>query len=165
MTQKRPIRTGLRVDGTPYPLPEYVEVNLLRIGQEALTNALRHAKPRRVDMTVTFAPSAVSLRIQDDGDGFDADQVGAARDCFGLAGMQERADQMRGTFTLDSRPKEGTLVEVMAPISRREAARELMSTQLRTAQGILVLIAVDHPLVRSRPSTIINHEPDIHVLA
>lgn len=126
MTHKLPIRTDVRVEGTVYVLPEIVEINLLRIGQEALTNALRHAKPNRVDMTVVFAPGSVCLRVRDDGDGFDIDRIGTEpdSDTFGLAGMRERAEQMRGTLTMHSRPKQGTDLEVVVPISRREPARQ-----------------------------------------
>ena len=124
MTHGLPICTSVLVKGAEFDLPEQLESNLLRIGQEALTNALRHATPHKLEMTVAYESTSVSLRVQDDGCGFDAESVTVSSTSFGLAGMRERAVQMKGKLTLISGPRQGTLVEAVVPITRREIPRQ-----------------------------------------
>lgn len=103
--------------GTPRSLPESTEANLLRIGQEGVNNAVRHARPKRVAIELAYEPSAVRLCVMDDGMGFDpghAAQNGEAH--FGLRGIRERAGQIHATVELHSQPGAGTRITVTAPI-------------------------------------------------
>ena len=94
-------------------LPLALEEVLYRIAQEALHNVVKHAGARQVELTVQRRGSAVVLRIRDDGKGFDADAVPDGH--LGLAGMRARAEKIGAAFAVDSRPGEGTTIEVIVP--------------------------------------------------
>jgi signal transduction histidine kinase len=101
----------LSVHGITRRLDEAVENNLLRIAQESITNALRHARARRISAELSFEPARVELRISDDGIGFDPetlDQLHAGH--FGWRGIRERAEQIRAQVELKSQPGQGTTV-------------------------------------------------------
>ena len=92
-------------------LPENVEEALYRIAQEALNNALKHAAPTSVEVTILADGERVELEIADDGRGFDA---GAAESGggMGLVSMRERAERIGATFQVTSAAGEGTRVKV-----------------------------------------------------
>jgi signal transduction histidine kinase len=97
-------------------LDEAVESNLLRIAQECITNALRHAKARRIRAELFFNPAQVQLRVADDGAGFDSrelEQLGDGH--FGWRGIRERAEQIQASVKLTSVPGHGTNVVVTVP--------------------------------------------------
>jgi PAS domain S-box-containing protein len=101
------------VVGTPCPLPALVENNLLRIGQEAITNAVRHAGARQVRTELRFEPECLRLVVTDDGSGFDVtSQAHANNGRFGLIGMRERAKRIGGRLKIESVPGAGTKVAV-----------------------------------------------------
>jgi signal transduction histidine kinase len=109
-----------RVHGAPFSLPPDVEANLLRVAQEAVTNAIRHAEATVIQVEIAYAPSQVRLTIRDDGRGFDP--AGRAGDGFGLTSMRERAAQMQAALTIHSEPTVGSVVAVAIPVSTRAAA-------------------------------------------
>src|SRR5438874_9588477 len=86
--------------------------NLLHIGQEALTNALKHARPRNFETRLIFNSKAFRLELRDDGDGF---RIKNQHDGLGLAGMRERAEQMGGTLKVASARGKGTTIVVTVP--------------------------------------------------
>lgn len=104
------------LEGTTRSLPSDVENNLLRIGQEAITNAVRHSGGRNLRVTLAYHPEGVHLRVSDDGRGFDptcpAPNPGAG---FGLPGIRERAEAMHAHLELRSAPGQGTLLEIRVP--------------------------------------------------
>jgi signal transduction histidine kinase len=105
------------VEGPAQGLPDAIESNLLRIGQECLTNAVRHGKPKRIGLEIRYAAEAVQVRIQDDGTGFDPGQLkrgGSGH--FGWRGIWERAEQIRARVDLATAPGQGTTVTVTAPL-------------------------------------------------
>jgi signal transduction histidine kinase len=102
-----------QIEGMPRSLPPSREDTLLRIGQEALTNAARHASASEISLTLRFGPGWVSLSIKDNGQGFDvATRVGQG---FGLTGMHERVAALGGSLAIDSRPGHGTEVSATLP--------------------------------------------------
>lgn len=108
---------NMRVEGARRRLPPVVENNLLRIGQEAITNACHHAAPTRIDVTLAFDGRAVRLAVEDDGRGFsNGSQPGGDDRSFGLVGMRERADLLGGTVEIKSAPGQGTRVAVAVSI-------------------------------------------------
>jgi signal transduction histidine kinase len=112
------IQVRLETRGEPHALPEVVEENLLRIGQEALANIIKHAKATGVDMELQFEREQVSLQVKDNGVGFDCENaVGPNEGHFGLLGMSERAKRIGGQFTVSSEPGKGTLVRVEIPLN------------------------------------------------
>jgi signal transduction histidine kinase len=94
-------------------LPAAVEVAAFRITAEALHNAIRHARPRRVGVHVSTGPTGLVLRIQDDGSGIASD----ARPGVGLASMRQRAEELGGTLDVES-SSHGTLVRATLPVRR-----------------------------------------------
>ena len=100
------------IQGKSRRLPADVELELLRVAQAALANALRHAHARRVDVELAFTSDAgVRIAVADDGCGFDPDAPHPGR--FGLVGMSERAARVGAALTVVSAPGEGTEVVVM----------------------------------------------------
>jgi signal transduction histidine kinase len=95
--------------GNPCFLPADIEDHLYRIGQEALTNAIKHSRAAEIKMDLWFEPTQVRLCIQDDGKGFDA-KAGFQGNGFGLIGMSERAEQIGGRMSLASSPGHGTSI-------------------------------------------------------
>lgn len=103
----------LQVQGRPRRLAPMIENNLLRIGQESVSNALKHARPRVISLELTYGEPTVRLVVIDDGPGFDPALAEAASSHFGLRGMRERVGQMNGIFRLGRSFAGGTRVEVV----------------------------------------------------
>jgi two-component system CheB/CheR fusion protein len=103
------IKVACTLLGTAYTLPARVENELYRIGQEALTNALRHSHATRVNLEIAYSAAEVQLRIEDDGQGFDRD---LPNEGFGIQGMRDRASRLGGRFTIEHPPSVGTVVTV-----------------------------------------------------
>jgi len=101
----------VRVEGAPRRLPEPVEFALFRAAQEALTNARRHARASRVDITLVFSEAGVvRLRVGDDGVGADTPGQG-----FGLLGLRERAELFGGTLSITTARDRGFTLELAVP--------------------------------------------------
>jgi len=120
MTSSLPVEAIFGLRGTPCSLPKDMESDLLRIGQEAVTNALKHASAQQLHIELIFEAQQVRLRIQDDGLGFAAspkfhDELATGKG-FGLIGMQERAERLGGQLTITSQPGKGTEVAVTIPL-------------------------------------------------
>ncbi|MGA2544561.1 MAG: sensor histidine kinase [Verrucomicrobiota bacterium] len=99
--------------GVPRKLAAPVENNLLRIAQEALGNALKHAQAGRITVHLAYDPGKVCLRVQDDGVGFDTNNRAVIYGGhFGLLDMSERAEKMGGRFSMFSVPGQGTEILV-----------------------------------------------------
>ena len=111
-----PVQVTCQAIGEPYALPKEVEMNLLRIGQEALTNASKYAKASEIWIELRYEQSQCLLQIKDDGQGFESSSVSVGRG-FGLLGMTERAEQMGAKLTIQSHFGRGTeiLVRVQTP--------------------------------------------------
>lgn len=92
-------------------LPAVVETALYRVVQEAMTNVVRHAEATRVDILVEHRGDRVMVMVEDDGVGFDPMHVGSG-DHLGLLGLQERAEALGGTLTLESVRGVGTTIVV-----------------------------------------------------
>lgn len=94
-------------------------LQLLRIAQEVVTNVLKHAGARRLEMSLTHDATAVQVRFDDDGRGFDPSAAARGR---GLRNLRQRAAQLGATLTLDSAPGRGTRVGLRLPLQRPGAA-------------------------------------------
>lgn len=107
-----------QLDGTLTPLLDTVEVQLLRIAQEALHNALRHAQARSVVIQLSFQEASteplVRLRVADNGVGFDSARPAYGMG-FGLISMHDRARQIGALLTVTSRLGQGTELVVTLP--------------------------------------------------
>ncbi len=108
----------LQVKGTYRPVSPKIEEELLRIGQEAVANAIRHASATRIDVQLVYEAARVSLRVEDDGRGF-TPVVGTdgPEGHYGIRGMRERAGEIDAALWLESTVGEGTRVSVEAPLA------------------------------------------------
>jgi signal transduction histidine kinase len=112
MTAGSGVRAEFVVDGKPRILPRLWEENLLRIGQEVLTNSLRHARASEFQSRLSFAAKELLLTLRDNGRGFDP---GRKHDGFGLVGIRERVETMGGNLFIRSQNTGGTTIEVVLP--------------------------------------------------
>jgi ligand-binding sensor domain-containing protein/two-component sensor histidine kinase len=107
-------------EGSPTAIAKDVEQQLLRIAQQAVMNAVRHADPDSISAVLSYGAEHVTLRVSDDGQGFDLDRVGTdGLDHWGLTTMRERAARIDATFSIVSQRGRGTTVEVVAPTAVR----------------------------------------------
>jgi signal transduction histidine kinase len=107
------VKIVVAVNGRYQSLPNQVENHLLRIGQEAVTNAIKHAGAGTVRIELNCEPRWLNLSIHDDGCGFSpANAFGTSSGHFGLLGMRERAEKIGGTFLATSSPGQGTIISV-----------------------------------------------------
>jgi signal transduction histidine kinase len=113
------IPVEVAITGDVISLHPEIEVALLRIGQEALSNVARHAGARHAWLTLSFMGDVVTLDVRDDGVGFamsepdDAGTVGRAG--FGLTGMRQRVARVAGSLAIESEPGGGTAVSARVP--------------------------------------------------
>ncbi|QBG46869.1 sensor histidine kinase [Verrucomicrobia bacterium S94] len=101
----------LKVEGEVRKLNQATERNLLLIIKEAVANASKHAEPDKIDLILDYRNGGLIIRIMDDGSGFDPASASKAGH-FGLLGMRERVNQLKGTLEIESRPGEGTCVKI-----------------------------------------------------
>jgi two-component system, NarL family, sensor histidine kinase UhpB len=110
----------IRVEAEPIVdlLSQQAELALYRIAQEAISNAVRHAEPGRVDVRIERTRGAVALTVTDDGCGFVVEAVSESDDSgLGLFGMKERAAYVGGQLAIRSHPGRGTEVRALIPVS------------------------------------------------
>lgn len=110
-----PVQVELKVNGTPRTLPGMLEHNLLRIAQEALTNALKHAHASHISIELSYEVDRVTLRVVDDGCGFEPQNINSSLGGhYGLLGMRERAEKIGAKLSLNSQPGAGAEIEIIA---------------------------------------------------
>jgi len=155
--------------GDEQPLTSEQRLALLRIAQEALNNARKHAQPQRVRIGLQYGPDMAVLMVEDDGVGFDpaARMSPDASGGYGLFGMEERARLLGGDVQIDSTPGWGTRVRASLPY---RASRDVTDTRppaatpvparlpsanvssraevLPGTRALRILIADDHAIVR-----------------
>jgi PAS domain S-box-containing protein len=109
------LRSDFQLKGEPRKLQSSIEENLLHIGQEALTNALKHACATTFQARLSFDSDAVRLELRDNGKGFIIDNANGGG--IGLIGMKERAEQIGATLAITSEPGAGTTIIAVLPAS------------------------------------------------
>ena len=100
-------------------LDPVVETALFRVAQQALANVVDHAAATHAEVAIGFSPTGVTLRVRDDGCGFDPDHVQVIADIahFGLIAMRERVEALGGRFRVTTAPGQGTVVEARLPLT------------------------------------------------
>ena len=114
LTAGTPVQADFMVHGTPRELPLEWEENLLRIGQEVLTNVLRHAQACKFNAHLAFDDGEIRLHLHDNGSGVDP---AGRHDGFGLQGMRERVEGMGGQLSIQSAKGEGTAISIVLPLA------------------------------------------------
>lgn len=105
-------------------LPAPIETTIYRVAQEALTNVARHAKGSFVSVLVERHDGVVSLIVEDNGHGFDAESPDIGEGRLGLLGMRERIELVGGTLDIESSPGAGTTVIARVPLENNPALKE-----------------------------------------
>ena len=119
-----PLRIEVETEGPAQPLPEIVEENLLRIGQEALTNVVKHSGATLATIRLGFTDAAVTLAVKDNGSGLVPENLAPQGDQhFGLLGMAERSKRLGGRFSVIGAPGEGTTIAVSLPLGSDASGR------------------------------------------
>ena len=126
------VEMSVKISGTPVRLPAPVEMNLLRIGQEAVANAVKHGGSRHITIELQYAPESVRLSVKDDGCGF-APEEALSTGHFGLLDMRERAQSIGCHLEIESASGRGTRLTVVAPINGQRLPDE--ETKAHTYSG------------------------------
>jgi signal transduction histidine kinase len=114
------------VFGQPHPIAPNVEGQLIRIAQEAVNNAVRHACATHIQLTLTFSEHQLILEVFDNGSGFDIDAATTPQSGhYGIVGMRERATGIKAQLEISSEIEKGTRVRVTLGVasSPRELTR------------------------------------------
>jgi len=119
MTAGTPVQAEFTVNGEPRELPLEWDENLLRIGQEVLTNVLRHARASQFNARLAFKEREICLSLGDNGCGFDPT---GRHDGFGLQGMNERVEGMGGCLSIQSGKGQGTAISIVLPLANGSEA-------------------------------------------
>lgn len=117
------VKLDTRISGEPVRLPGAVEMNLLRIGQEAVANAVKHACARHIEVELRYSRNTVRLTIHDDGMGFSIAEMSRAGH-FGLLDMRERAQSLGCALHIDSAPTHGTTISIEVPVRDQKTPDE-----------------------------------------
>jgi signal transduction histidine kinase len=112
-------RLGVTIDADlePVALAPPAEHAVLRVVQEALANAVKHAQPTRIRLRLHHQDGQVAVTVTDDGAGFDP-SLAEQRHGLGLGLMRQRIAELGGSFQLDSTPGEGTTIQILLPRGR-----------------------------------------------
>jgi len=119
MTAGTALQAEFSVSGARQALAPEWEENLLRIGQEVLTNALRHARASHFAAHLVFNGQGLELNLSDDGQGYDPQR---RHDGFGLRGIRERVEGMGGEINIDSRAGAGSAIRIGLPYPTQPAS-------------------------------------------
>jgi len=122
MTRGTTVHAEFTLQGNQQKLPPEWEANLLRIGQEVLTNVLRHARASTFNVLLVFDSREIRLNLRDDGCGFDPKR---RHEGFGLQGMRERAEGMGGQLSIESANGKGTMISIVLPLASASEAEKL----------------------------------------
>jgi signal transduction histidine kinase/DNA-binding NarL/FixJ family response regulator len=141
--------------GTPVAMEDSLAEGVLRVAREALTNIVRHARARSVRLGLMYEPAAVTLLVQDDGQGFDL-RAGWQSDRFGLRALSERARVLGAAADVDSLAGWGTRIRARFPYRLGEE---------QAAPRLRVLIAVARPPLRAGVARLLTGtDPGLEVI-
>jgi len=116
------VKVSFKSTGRVRRLPPSLEIALFRVIQEAFNNIVKHAQASNATVTVRFKKDSITVRIKDDGIGFDAQEATGSTDkpCgLGLLGMRERVELVNGSLVIKSSPGHGTEVNIEVPLTGR----------------------------------------------
>src|SRR6266536_3469745 len=122
MTRGTTVHAKFTLQGKRRKLPPEWETNLLHIGQEVLTNVLRHARANEFKVLLVFDRREIRLDLRDNGCGFDPKR---RHEGFGLQGMRERAEGMGGQLSIESANGKGTVISIVLPLANASELEKL----------------------------------------
>jgi signal transduction histidine kinase/DNA-binding NarL/FixJ family response regulator len=149
------LEVGYVSAGTPVAMEESLAQEVLRVAREALANIVRHARARSVRLGLMYEQAAVTLLVQDDGQGFDP-TAGWPGDRFGLRALSERARVLGATVDIDSLAGWGTRIRARFPCRLGDE---------QAAPRLRVLIAAARPVLRAGTARLLTAaEPGLEVV-
>lgn len=114
------VMIDFRVIGEEQRISKHMEICIFRIIQEAVNNIKKHANTDRGQLVLEYHDDYIYITIEDQGDGFDIEDLELRRqseqECFGLLGMKERIQLVKGRMTMISKPFEGTKIRILLPV-------------------------------------------------
>lgn len=120
MNSSNRVQVTVQVLGSARPLAPATEHHCLRICQEALNNALKHAEAKAIQIRLEYLDKSVDLAITDDGRGFVPDAIlTGAGNHLGLRNLRRRARKLKGQLAVTSQPGKGTTVQLNVPLNGR----------------------------------------------
>ncbi len=142
------VHLNFSVEGTERQPEPFVEGNLLRICEEAVANAAKHAHPTQVEVSLGFGAKSLQLCVRDNGCGFDPTRSDVLKNGhFGLLGIEERVASLFGTLSVDSGPGRGTNLRVIIPreatVGRKCPANLAVSRQCQSRARVGMGLAPD----------------------
>jgi signal transduction histidine kinase len=123
----------INVQGTPVRLPGQLEMNLLRIGQEAASNGIKHGQAANVRIALRYTYQKVILEVRDDGCGLTGEHSKAGH--FGMLDMRERAEAVGSQLVIESAPGKGTIISVEVDIPQRVTSDAELKTHTHSGRG------------------------------
>ncbi len=120
------VEFAYELTGAPKVLQATTEQHLLRMGREAVANAVEHSEAERIDVGLCYDDEGLTLTVSDNGRGFDAEQRPPAGH-FGLTGMRERANKIHASISIDSHNDVGTTIRVVLPWTSPAALADRLS--------------------------------------
>jgi signal transduction histidine kinase len=117
LTEGTAVSGRVTVTGRPRRISPMRENDLLHIGQEALSNAVKHAQAKKIELHIDFGEEEIRLSVKDDGRGFSPGTSPSRHDSFGLIGMRERVQELRGDLLVQSSVGAGTEILATVPAS------------------------------------------------
>src|SRR5690625_78181 len=116
MAERSKIPIKLVILGDEKRLESNYEIAIFRLVQEALQNAINHAKTKDIYVKVEMVSTQVNIIIKDGGVGFDTNEINSNSNSFGLVGMKERVDLLKGEISIESEINQGTTVKIKVPL-------------------------------------------------
>jgi len=113
--QHKNLKFLLNIKGEINDLGEAININIYRIIQESMNNALKHSKASKIIIDLSLLKKSLKLEFSDDGVGFDKKILKNSKQ-FGLIGIKERIQSLKGTFDLQTSPSNGTKLIILIPI-------------------------------------------------
>jgi len=121
MNWKGESKNGLRIDIKEQEVPDFLKTVIFRVLQEALNNAAKYSKADLVRVSLKTINARIELLVEDNGQGFDVQQVYSTRSLtggFGLTSMKERTELSGGLFSVESGRGCGTIVRTSWPLDK-----------------------------------------------
>ncbi|MGB8768664.1 MAG: PAS domain S-box protein [Candidatus Korobacteraceae bacterium] len=125
-SQQQNVEVDFKDESVPNPLPRDVSLCLFRVAQEALSNAMKYSGATQVRVHLRGTVDRIRIEISDAGVGFDVEEA-RQRTGLGLVSMQERVHLVNGTFSIESKPNQGTRIVAEIPLPTEVSARAALA--------------------------------------